>query len=68
MEKCALDLTSYEFALLRALAERAGQVLSRDRLMELAHGTTEEAFDRSIDVHIFSIAPESCISAVGRHR
>lgn len=47
-----LDLTSYEFALLQALAERAGQVLSRERLMELARGSAEEAFDRSIDVHI----------------
>ena len=47
-----LDLTSYEFSLLYALAERAGRVLSRDRLMELARGSAEEAFDRSIDVHI----------------
>lgn len=47
-----LDLTSYEFALLRGLVERAGQVLSRERLMELARGNAEEAFDRSIDVHI----------------
>lgn len=47
-----LDLTSYEFSLLQALAERAGQVLSRDRLMELARGNAEDAFDRSIDVHI----------------
>ncbi len=47
-----LDLTSYEFSLLQALSERAGQVLSRDRLMELARGNADEAFDRSIDVHI----------------
>jgi len=47
-----LDLTSYEFSLLQALAERAGKVLSRERLMELARGNAEEAFDRSIDVHI----------------
>jgi len=47
-----LDLTGYEFSLLYALAERAGRVLSRDRLMELARGSAEESFDRSIDVHI----------------
>ena len=46
-----LDLTGYEFAILMALADRAGQVLSRERLMELARGNAEEAFDRSIDVH-----------------
>lgn len=48
----ALDLTAYEFRLLHALAERAGHVLSRERLLELARGSCEEAFERSIDVHI----------------
>jgi DNA-binding response OmpR family regulator len=48
----ALALTSYEFALLYALVERAGRVLSREQLMELAHGNAEDAFDRSVDVHI----------------
>lgn len=48
----SLDLTSYEFSLLYALAEHAGRALSRDRLMELARGNAEEAFDRSIDVHV----------------
>jgi two-component system response regulator RstA len=48
----ALDLTGYEFSLLYALADRAGQVLSRERLMELARGRADEAFDRSIDVHV----------------
>jgi DNA-binding response OmpR family regulator len=47
-----LALTSYEFSLLRALAERAGQVLTREQLMDLVRGSAEEAFDRSIDVHI----------------
>jgi DNA-binding response OmpR family regulator len=47
-----LALTGYEFDLLRALAERAGRVLSREQLMELARGSAEEAFDRSIDVHV----------------
>ena len=47
-----LALTGYEFALLKALAERAGRVLSREQLLDLAHGSAEEAFDRSIDVHI----------------
>jgi DNA-binding response OmpR family regulator len=47
-----LPLTSYEFALLRALAERAGSVLGREQLMELVRGNAEESFDRSIDVHV----------------
>jgi DNA-binding response OmpR family regulator len=47
-----LALTTYEFALLRVLAERAGRVLGREQLLELLHGSAEEAFDRSIDVHV----------------
>ncbi len=47
-----LELTSYEFAILFALADQAGRVLSRDQLMEISKGNAEEAFDRSIDVHI----------------
>lgn len=47
-----LDLTGYEFSLLLVLVERAGRVLSREQLMELAKGSAEESFDRSIDVHI----------------
>ncbi len=48
----AIELTSYEFALLRVLVERRGRVLSREQLLELAKGTAEDAFDRSIDVRI----------------
>jgi DNA-binding response OmpR family regulator len=45
-------LTGHQFALLVALAERAGRVLSRDALMDLTRGEALEDFDRSIDVHI----------------
>ena len=45
-------LTAYEFSLLRVLAEHAGRVLTREQLLDLAKGNAEEAFDRSIDVHI----------------
>jgi two-component system, OmpR family, phosphate regulon response regulator OmpR len=48
-------LTSFQFALLVALAENAGRVLSRDALMELLRGEKLEAFDRSIDVHVSRI-------------
>lgn len=46
------ELTSYQFDLLVALAERAGRVLSRDQIMEAVRGRELEAFDRSIDVHM----------------
>ena len=48
-------LTGYQFALLIALAEHAGRVLSRDQLMDLVKGEPLEAFDRSIDVHVSRI-------------
>ena len=48
-------ITSYQFVLLLALAERAGRVLSRDALMDLLKGEKLEAFDRSVDVHISRI-------------
>lgn len=48
-------LTGHQFALLLALAENAGRVLSRDQLMRLTKGEELEAFDRSIDVHISRI-------------
>jgi two-component system OmpR family response regulator len=48
----ALQLTTFEFSLLRVLMERAGRVLSREQLLELMHGSSDEAFDRSIDVHV----------------
>jgi two-component system phosphate regulon response regulator OmpR len=48
-------LTSLQYALLVALAENAGRVLSRDALMDLVKGQPLEAFDRSIDVHVSRI-------------
>ena len=48
-------LTSYQFALLLALAQHAGRVMSREALMELLKNERLEAFDRSIDVHVSRI-------------
>jgi DNA-binding response OmpR family regulator len=51
----ACSLTGYQFALLVALAENAGRVLSREALMDFVKGEPLEAFDRSIDVHVSRI-------------
>ena len=48
-------LTGYQFALLLALAENAGRVMSREALMDRLKGEPLEAFDRSIDVHVSRI-------------
>lgn len=58
-------LTAYQFALLLALAERAGRVLTRDQLMDLLRGEPLEAFDRSIDVHVSRI--RAAIEADPKH-
>jgi two-component system, OmpR family, phosphate regulon response regulator OmpR len=47
-----VELTSYQFDLLAAIAERAGRVLTREQIMEAVRGRELEAFDRSIDVHM----------------
>jgi DNA-binding response OmpR family regulator len=51
----ARALTSHQFALLLALAEHAGRVMSREVLMDIVKAAPLEAFDRSIDVHISRI-------------
>ena len=48
-------LTAMEFDLLRAFAQYPNRVLSRDRLLDLAHNRNWEAFDRSIDIRIARI-------------
>ena len=48
-------LTSYQFALLLAMAERAGRVLAREQIIDSikgGHHGFDPALDRSIDVHI----------------
>ena len=52
LEGKAIEVTAYEFAILRALAQRPGRVLSREQLLDLAKGSAELSFDRSIDVHV----------------
>jgi two-component system OmpR family response regulator len=57
--RCLLDeggntlaLTSMEFDLLRAFADNPNRVLTRDRLLDLAHNRDWEPFDRSVDIRI----------------
>ena len=50
-----LDLSRYEYRLLKALIERPGRVLSRDQLMDLAWDSPESSLDRTVDAHIKSL-------------
>lgn len=48
-------LTTYEFLVLSALAQRTGKALSRDQIMDLVADREWNPFDRSIDVLIGKI-------------
>jgi DNA-binding response OmpR family regulator len=50
-----VDLTPTEFRLLGALVREAGQVLSREQLIEKVLGLDFDGFDRTIDVHILNL-------------
>ena len=61
-----VELSSGEFDLLVALAERPQRVLSRDQLLDLTKGRTAQPFDRSIDVHLSSIRHKLGLRPDGR--
>ncbi|OEU72942.1 MAG: DNA-binding response regulator [Desulfuromonadales bacterium C00003093] len=50
-----IELTSAEFTLLEVLLRRAGQVVSREDLVEKVLGRRLSAYDRSIDVHVSAL-------------
>jgi two-component system phosphate regulon response regulator OmpR len=54
-EGAEIPLTSMEYDLLAAFAQNPNRVLSRDRLLDLAHNRDWEPFDRSIDVRVTRI-------------
>ncbi|MBE7439902.1 MAG: response regulator [Spirochaetales bacterium] len=47
-----LNLTRYEYLLLRLFIERPGWVYSREKLMDLIWDQPEESYDRTVDTHI----------------
>ena len=50
-----VDLTSVEFNLLQVLLQEAGQVVSRERLVDSVLGRKFSPFDRSIDMHVSKV-------------
>ena len=47
-----LELTRYEYRLLKTMAERPGRVFSRDQLMQAAWEDPGASLDRTVDAHI----------------
>jgi two-component system response regulator CpxR len=48
----AIEITTLEFDILETLVRSAGQVVSRDALMETMYNRRATPFDRSIDMHV----------------
>ena len=47
-----LELSRYEFGLLKTLASRPGHVYSRDALLERVWGNDSDSMDRTVDAHV----------------
>jgi two-component system catabolic regulation response regulator CreB len=48
----ALDLSRYEFGILRELAARPGRVFTREELLARVWDADSDSFDRTVDAHI----------------
>jgi len=47
-----LELSRYEFGLLKALVRRPGHVFTRDALLELVWDESTDSLDRTVDAHV----------------
>lgn len=47
-----LELSRYEYGLLRLLVQRPGRVFTRDELLQLVWDDASDSFDRTVDAHI----------------
>ncbi|MES2901314.1 MAG: two-component system response regulator CreB [Pseudomonadota bacterium] len=68
-----LELTRYEYMLLKVLAEHPGHVLSRARLMDRVWNDAPDTLDRTVDAHIKSLraklrAIDSATDPIQTHR
>ena len=50
-----LELSRYEFGLLRTLARRPGHVFTRDALLGQVWGDATESLDRTVDAHVKTV-------------
>jgi two-component system catabolic regulation response regulator CreB len=51
----AVELSRYEYGLLRTLAGRPGRVWSRDELLAQVWGSDSDSFDRTVDAHVKTV-------------
>jgi two-component system catabolic regulation response regulator CreB len=48
----ALELSRYEYGMLKLLVQRPGRVFTRDELLSLVWDDTSDSFDRTVDAHV----------------
>jgi two-component system catabolic regulation response regulator CreB len=48
----ALELSRYEFGLVKTLATRPGHVFTREALLDRVWGGDSESMDRTVDAHV----------------
>lgn len=69
----ALELSRYEYGLLRTLIGRPGRVYSRDELLDLVWDGSSDSLDRTVDAHVKTLraklkAVAPAIEAIRTHR
>lgn len=60
-----LDLSRYEYGLLKTLVERPGHVYSRDVLLDKVWDTSSESLDRTVDAHVKTLRAKLKVVAPG---
>jgi two-component system catabolic regulation response regulator CreB len=48
----SLDLSRYEYGVLKLLVQRPGRVFTRDELLRLVWDDASDSFDRTVDAHV----------------
>ncbi|MEO8835104.1 MAG: two-component system response regulator CreB [Caldimonas sp.] len=62
----ALELSRYEFGLLKALASRPGHVFTREALLDRVWGDDSESMDRTVDAHVKTLRAKMKAVAPGQ--
>lgn len=61
-----LDLSRYEYGLLKTLMSRPGRVFSREDLLALVWSEPEERYDRTVDTHVKTVRAKLATIAPAR--
>lgn len=62
----ALELSRYEYRMLKLFVEHHGRVYSREQLMELVWEEPESSLDRTVDTHIKTLRAKLAVAGAGK--